>query len=62
MVLRRKDNPDVTDPNNTVIVDPPIFTLTPAQEARLPIALSDDHNYGIDTYVTVLSILQNTSL
>lgn len=31
--------PDVTDPDNTVVIDPPIFTLTPAQEARFPIAV-----------------------
>lgn len=51
--------PDVTDPDNTVITDPPIFTLTPAQEALLPFALSDDHNYGIDTYVSFVCTWKN---
>lgn len=54
--------PCVTDPDSTVIVDPPMLTLTPAQESLLPDPLTDDQNYGIDMYLTVLSILNTTSL
>ena len=54
--------PCVTDPDSTVIVDPPMLTLTPGQEALLPDPLTDDRNYGIDMYLTVLSILNKTSL
>lgn len=52
--------PDVTDPDNTVVIDPPIFTLTPAQEARFPIAVWWPQLWH--WYMLVLSILQNTSL
>ena len=54
--------PCVSDPDSTVIVDPPMLTLTPGQEALLPDPLTDDRNYGIDMYLTVLSILNNASL
>ena len=50
--------PNVESPNNCVIVDPVNFTIPEDIESMLPDPLTNDGNYGIDTYLEVLAILQ----
>lgn len=52
--------PDVESPDNSVAVDPPVCALYPEVEATFPNPLSSDGNYGIDLYLRVLSIIQNS--
>lgn len=51
--------PNVESPDNCVIVDPIAFTTPGDVEAMLPDPLTNDGNYGIDTYQQVLTILEH---
>ena len=50
--------PVVESPNDCVVVNPIAFTVPADIEAMLPDPLTRDGNYGIDTYLQVLTILQ----
>lgn len=51
--------PDTECPDNCVVVDSPVYALSPALQARLLDPFSNDGNYGINLYLQVLTILQN---
>ena len=51
--------PNVESPDKCVIVDPISFTAPRDIETMLPNPLTNDGNYGIDTYQQVLAILQH---
>ena len=55
--------PDVSDPNDSVVVIPPsrYVVLTPAQKAALTQIqpLQNDYNFGINLYLTAVGILSS---